>query len=312
MSAPEVLQGAGIGLLGGVGLLTVVWRLRARTVTFEQRVAPYVGRRDAGSGLLEDRRAVTPFPTLELLVAPWMRSLDGAVGRLGTPTAQLRRRLQRAGSPLSVEQFRAQQLLWGTIGLAAGLSIALTLAVARQLPVPLGLLLVMVTGVGGALARDHALGRQTRQREEAMLLEFPTIAELLALAVAAGEAPVAALQRVARIASGALSHELRMTLADVHAGASLSVALERLADRTGLAPLGRFAEGVAVAIERGTPIAEVLRAQAQDVREQGRRTLMEVGGRKEVLMLVPVVFLVLPVTVVFAVFPSVFVLRIGL
>ena len=68
----------------------------------------------------------------------------------------------------------------------------------------------------------------------------------------------------------------------------------------------------AVAVERGTPLAEVLRAQAQDVREEGRRALMEQGGRKEVLMMVPVVFLILPITVVFAVFPSLVVLRVGL
>ena len=56
----------------------------------------------------------------------------------------------------------------------------------------------------------------------------------------------------------------------------------------------------------------MLRAQAQDVREEGRRALMETGGRKEVAMMVPVVFLILPVTVVFAVFPRMVVLRVGL
>ena len=44
-----------------------------------------------------------------------------------------------------------------------------------------------------------------------------------------------------------------------------------------------------MAVERGTPLADVLRAQAQDVREEGRRALMETGGRKEVLMMVPVI-----------------------
>ena len=59
-----------------------------------------------------------------------------------------------------------------------------------------------------------------------------------------------------------------------------------------------------IAAERGTPLAEVLRAQAQDVREAGRRAVMEAGGRKEIAMMIPVVFLVLPVTVLFAVFPG--------
>jgi len=90
------------------------------------------------------------------------------------------------------------------------------------------------------------------------------------------------------------------------------MALERLADRAGLSAVRRFADGVAVAVDRGTPLADVLRAQAQDVRDARQRALMEAGGRKEVLMMVPVVFLILPVTVAFAVFPGLEVLRVGL
>ena len=62
---------------------------------------------------------------------------------------------------------------------------------------------------------------------------------------------------------------------------------------------------VAVAVERGTPLADVLHAQAADVREASRRELIETAARKEVFMMVPVVFLVLPVTVLFAFFPGV-------
>lgn len=82
------------------------------------------------------------------------------------------------------------------------------------------------------------------------------------------------------------------------------MAFDELATRTGLTLVGRFAEGVAVAVERGTPLADVLHAQAADVREAGRRELIESGARKEVAMMVPVVFLVLPVTVVFAFWPG--------
>ena len=48
----------------------------------------------------------------------------------------------------------------------------------------------------------------------------------------------------------------------------------------------RFVDGIAVAVERGTPLADVLRSQAADAREVRKRTLMEIGGRKEILMLV--------------------------
>ena len=41
----------------------------------------------------------------------------------------------------------------------------------------------------------------------------------------------------------------------------------------------------------------MLRAQAQDSREEGKRHLLEAAGKKEVAMLVPLVFLILPVTI---------------
>ena len=168
-------------------------------------------------------------------------------------------------------------------------------------------LVVLLTGIGvasGVVAADWFLSRRATKREERMLAEFPTIAELLALAVGAGEGAVGALERVCRLSHGALSDELRRCLADARAGASLPVALHGLADRTGLMSLTRFVDGIVIAVERGTPLADVLRAQAQDVREEGRRLVMEAGGKKEIAMMVPVVFLVLPITVLFAVYPG--------
>ena len=77
-----------------------------------------------------------------------------------------------------------------------------------------------------------------------------------------------------------------------------------MSDRTTLEPFARFLQGLVVAIERGTPMADVLRAQAADVREASKRALLEAGGRKEISMMIPVVFLLLPITVLFALYPG--------
>ena len=42
----------------------------------------------------------------------------------------------------------------------------------------------------------------------------------------------------------------------------------------------------------------MLRAQAQDVRDNAKRELMETAGKKEIAMLAPVVFFILPLTVI--------------
>jgi tight adherence protein C len=80
--------------------------------------------------------------------------------------------------------------------------------------------------------------------------------------------------------------------------------LSDVADRTTFEPFSRFLQGIVVAIERGTPLADVLRAQATDVREVGKRALLEASGKKEISMMAPVVFLILPITVLFALYPG--------
>jgi tight adherence protein C len=49
------------------------------------------------------------------------------------------------------------------------------------------------------------------------------------------------------------------------------------------------ASGVLNSVERGTPLADVLRAQAVDVREAGTRALLEADGRKEIAMMLPAI-----------------------
>jgi tight adherence protein C len=127
----------------------------------------------------------------------------------------------------------------------------------------------------------------------------------------AGESPVAGLDRVLRVLRGSLADELGRVLADVRTGHTVPAAFDALAARTGVPSIARFAEGLAVAVDRGTPLVDVLHAQAADVRESARRELMESGGRKEILMMIPVVFLVLPVTVVFAFYPGLVGLRLS-
>jgi tight adherence protein C len=213
---------------------------------------------------------------------------------------------------MSVEQFRVEQVLCGAGGLLAGLLVAVVAELHGSRANPVGyLILAAVFVLAGVLIRDRALSSEVARREVRMIAEFPTVAEMLALAVTAGEGPVGALDRVTRLSSGELSRELGRALAEARSGASLVSALEAMAARTSLPALSRFVDGMAIAVERGTPLADVLRAQATDVREEGRRALLEAGGRKEIAMLFPVVFLVLPVTIVFALFPGFYSLRLA-
>jgi tight adherence protein C len=220
-------------------------------------------------------------------------------------SASVRRRLERAGLELDVHGFRIEQVVWGLVGFVVAASISVLVATrspGRTMPL---LVLCGLAFALGVLLREHRLTAQATARERQVLAEFPVVAELLALAVAAGEGPVSALERVTSRCHGALTDDLAHVLGDIRTGTPVAVALDAFAARSGLAVVARFATGMAVAIDRGTPLADVLHAQAADVREARRRALIESGARREILMMVPVVFLVLPVTIVFAFWPGV-------
>jgi tight adherence protein C len=305
--------GAGLGLLAASGLsLAVMASPPMRRPRLNDRLAPYLRDTPRPSRLLIEGRTATPFPTLERLLGPVLHDLAGRVDRAIGGTASVRRRLDQTGRGMTVDQFRVEQVIWAAGGLFAGLLLAVLAAARGSRTNPIGfLILAAVLALAGVLLRDRALTAEVTRRETRMISEFPTIAELLALAVGAGEGPVGALERVVRLANGELSRELGRALADARAGSSVVAALEGMAARTSLPALARFVDGMAIAVERGTPLADVLRAQATDVREMGRRALLEAGGRKEIAMLVPVVFLVLPVTIIFALFPGFYSLRLA-
>lgn len=297
--------GAGLGAMLAGGCVLVFAGLPAnRRPGLEARLAPYLRDAARPSQLLAIRTGAGS-PGLMLILSPLLHDLGRGVERLLGGATSVRRRMERAGVPPDVEGFRAAQVVWGVGGGVVGLALATLVWLTRGgSVVPLVLLVFCSVGVG-IVAKDQMLSTSANKRERQMLAEFPTVAELLALAVGAGEGASGALERVCRLSHGQLADELRQCLADARAGANLPAALQGLADRTGLASLARFVDGIVVAVERGTPLADVLRSQAQDVREAGRRAVMEQGGKKEIAMMVPVVFLVLPITVLFAIYPGV-------
>lgn len=289
---------AGMLLSSGILLIGSGW-LRSRRPTLEQRLLPYV--RDVHPhSILPGRRSTAA----EAVFGPGLRRAASGVGDVLGGSASVTRRLERLGSPMSLDDFRIRQVVWGATGLAGAVAACGLLWSERRTPVPILLVICVLGFVGGVLWCDNHLSSQVSDREREMQAELPIVADLLALAVAAGESPVAGLERIVRVSHGALTEELGQVIADVRTGTPMADAFDRLAARTGVVGIARFAEGLAIAVERGTPLVDVLHAQAADVRESARRALIEAGGRKEVAMMIPVVFLILPVTVVFAFFPG--------
>src|SRR5574341_1085642 len=236
------------------------------------RLDPYLrGLEPRATRLLETKESpLVPIRLVDRLLRPILDEGGRLVERCLGGTTGVARRLREAGVPEDVPRFRAEQMLWGLAGFAGCSAVALVgpmmsgRALAGTAAGILGLL-------GGVLGRDWRLTQQVERRQARMLEELPALADLICLAVTAGEAPRAAIERVVARAHGELSRELGLVLADLRAGTSFIAALERLAARVPVPQVVRFVDGLVVAVERGTPLADVLRAQATDVREQHKR-----------------------------------------
>ena len=276
-------------LVAGAGLVLILAAALARRPSFADRVA---------QGRVQERPP-------SALVA-WARRVSAsALDSLGSTSESVARRLSLAGMNPDVSVFRLRQAVAGV----AGLIVACALVAARHtsslraslIPLCACALVGTLLGVAGM---DRFLTVRANARQRAIDASVPDCSELLALAVAAGESIPAAIERVAACAGGPLGAELSLTAGHIRNGTPSVRALADLVDRTESPALTRLSRTLTTAIERGSPLASVLHDQARDQRERSLAALMEEGGRREIAMLLPVVFLILPVTVMFALYPG--------
>lgn len=300
-------------LIGGVlagGMLCMVTALpRWAAAPLVQRIGPYV--RDVVS---DDDLPQSALPVLRMLPvggrSPWNRLRTAFERALGGRDA-LQRRLAQAGIDMSAATFRGRQLGWMLLGIGAG-AVAVIVLVLLGRMTALVSLLPLVVGGGCAVAYEMQLGVRVGVHRARLSDELPTTLEFLALCLSAGEGFLDSLRRVALVGSGALTIELRTVVVAVGTGSSVADALAELAARLQLPGLTRAVDQVIAALEHGAPLAAVLHAQAGDAREDAKRVLIEQAGRKEILMLLPLVFLILPLSVLFAIYPGLFILRLGI
>lgn len=302
-----------LGIAFGLGvwtLLALVPRVGAPRLT--SRVAPYVLDLSAEARAAVGRRPTEPALMLTALAAPAFARISRAVLALLGGDDDVELRMRQAGWLQGVQAFRSRQLVSAIIGSGAGIVAAVLLA---QFSPASGLLLAGIVVLGaaaGLIAPEQLLARSARARQARIATELPTVLEFLTLSLSAGESILDALRRVARTSTGELARELGRVVAEVNSGMALPTALTRCAATIALPALTRTIDQLVGALERGTPLSEVLLAHAQDSREESKRQLLEAAGRKEVVMMVPLVFLILPVTIAFAIFPGVLVLQLGL
>ena len=308
---------AALALVLGAAFGVGVWSLLALAPrwgapTLARRIAPYV--RDVTDPARCDpvgrRHAIRPASSSAARGALWASARDRFGSALGG-SETIARRLTAGGLDDRCRGLPRPPARLGARRHRARRTAARGPGARRQRSPRPGCSFRRCFAVAGFVLCDARLTRASRARVARIEDELPTVLEFLALCLAAGESLLDSLRRIGSVGAGELTLEVRTAVLAVSTGSSLSDSLGALAHRLQVPALTRAVDHLVAAIDRGAPLALVLQAQASDAREEAKRGLIERAGRKEIYMLIPLVFLILPLSVLFAVFPGVFMLRLG-
>jgi len=152
---------------------------------------------------------------------------------------------------------------------------------------------------------DLRLNEKAKARKVEIGNQLPDALDQLTLLVDSGLDFQTAFVRVCRNSSGFLNDEFQRTLADLQLGITRKEAFEKLGERTGSPVLKNFARAMVLADLFGVPISNVLRSQAQDLRNARRARAEEEAQKVPTKITFPLVACLLPVILILLVGPSV-------
>ena len=239
-----------------------------------------------------------------LLVAEdvhWERLSISSIRKIGDRT-DAQNKLTELGymDEKNYENFRYKQLILIFLALAFEVIAAIFLTLSLIMLFTLaGLTTVVIL-----YFTEYALTRELKGYRESIESDFPVIIEALTLALSAGESPLISMQRISSRGRGALVQEFSKVILEVTDGAPFASALDAMGRRVSSIAVRRFVDSVVIAVTRGAPLIDVLHSHAKEARDYQRNRVLSAASKAELSMMVPVVFLILPISILFALWPS--------
>ncbi|MEY4349943.1 MAG: hypothetical protein RL719_1240 [Actinomycetota bacterium] len=143
---------------------------------------------------------------------------------------------------------------------------------------------------------------QKSQRE--LSQQLADVVELLAAALDSGIGLRDAVSWVSSRCTGRMKFETKLLVDSLEVGESIGQSLIRYESEQKDPALRELALKLALSDQLGTPVTVQLVSFAKALRADALNELRKLGSKKETYLLMPLVFMVLPVTVLFALFPS--------
>jgi Flp pilus assembly protein TadB len=241
------------------------------------------------------------FPLLKrldqpaLLFLPLIERLE-AGDRLGTrgKLSELNRLLFKAGLRSTLSQKQLLSLIFASGALGAVVAAFLGLIVFG-----LSGMLILAAPAGaliGAFLPNFTVKNLAATRVSLIEKRLPFAIEFLVLSMEANASFLAAVEEYCRqLAEDPLAQELRRMLRDIDHGVRLQDAMSQLNQRIESDPLSAFILAVVTGIETGQPMKEVLKTQADVVRQQRYDNAEVIAKTASVRALFPVFIVMIAV-----------------
>ena len=210
------------------------------------------------------------------------------------PLSFLKRRISKAlitgNIPLTVNDFLAVKEV------SAVISIGLYVLLMEKLPdIEMGFIIAMA----GFFLPDAVLKVHINKRKKELARDLPNVIDLLKLCVEAGMDFMLALKRVVRdYKLCAVTEELTNVWRQIQMGRSRAEALKHFAWRVDMPEVSSFVRALIQGDKMGTPIGDILKNQAEEMRTYRILKAEEEAMKAPVKMLLPLLFFIMPVILI--------------
>jgi tight adherence protein C len=198
------------------------------------------------------------------------------------------------------ENYRYRQLIF----IFLALSFEITASILFSFSYVMLTALAIFSTASAIFVTELLLNKEVIRRRESIESDFPAIVEALTLSLSAGESPLTSMQRISSRGQGALIKEFSYVIDEVTSGIPFVSALDSMGRRVKSVAVRRFVDSIVIAITRGAPLIDVLHSHAREARDFQRNQVLSAASKAELSMMIPVVFLILPISILFALWPS--------
>ncbi len=240
-------------------------------------------------------------PFLPRVVGPYLDRLVEPTSRVWEVINpdDLRIRLLRAGFPMGLRANSFALIKIFGAPLFSLLFAAIAPTVNDMLGDPLStwwlvIPMFIVGAIYGFRLPDVWLAIKIKQRQQAIQLALPDMIDLISVSVEAGLGLVAAIQRISERFPNPLSEEFLRTLQEVRLGRAQTDALRDMARRVDVSDLTTLLTSIVQAELLGLAVSNVLRVQAERLRERRAQRARELAQKAPIKMTFPLALFIFP------------------